>query len=438
MAIVMIVGSGAREHVISCAYEKSPHVSKIVVAPGNDFMTFNRQKEVVIEKDCKLTGAESFLRIALKHKPDLIEVAQDDALACGTVDLLQANGFRVFGPTKQAARIEWDKKWSREFMQKNGIPSPEFAYFDNAEQGKKYAAELYEEHPDAIVFVKATGLCAGKGALKATNLREANAAIDKMQEFGEAGRVFLIEEGLVGEEFSCYAIIDGEDYFVFKSAQDNKLVFDGDKGGQTGGMGAISPAMVTNGFEDLIEENLIAPVVAGFKSMGIKYVGMLYLGGIIVDGEPMNIEYNARWGDPECQVVLPPLETDYFELVNACIDGKLSEIDVRQDDKARVCVVGASKGYPGDYSEVKGKRITGLEEAMAVGGVNVYGAGIKKNEAGEFIAAGGRLFSVVGEGRDLPEAKKRAYEAIAKVSVEGNNLHYRADIGWRDLKRLGW
>jgi phosphoribosylamine--glycine ligase len=432
---VLIIGGGAREHAISQAYEKSPQVKKIVVAPGNDFIAYKRQKEVAIDKSCNLKNPDSILEIANKHKPDLIDVAQDDALAAGTVDLLQKHGFQVFGPTKKAASIEWDKKWSREFMKRHQIPTPKFKYFDSEERAISYVKETYEKEQLKVIYVKATGLCSGKGALRSENLEEAIENIKKMKNFGEAGKTFLIEEGLIGEEFSYYVITDGRNYKVFKSAQDNKTVFNFDKGNQTGGMGAVSPAMIASSISKEIEEQLIAKAINGMKEEGIIYVGILYLGGIVVNGRPVNIEYNARWGDPECQVVLPSLETDYVDLVLACLSGKLDEINIKQDNKTRVCVVGASRGYPNAYENAKCKRIYGLERAESIRGVKIFGAAINIRD-GKLYANGGRLFSVVAEGADIIEAKQKAYSAISNIDIEGNNLHYRTDIGWRDVGRF--
>lgn len=433
---IMIVGSGAREHTISNAYEKSPQVQKIIITPGNDFIGHRRQKEVIIDKECSLKNSESILRLAKKYQPDLIDVAQDDALAQGIVDLLEEHGFHTFGPTKSSSRIEWDKRWSRNFMQRQGIPHPEFRYFDDEHSAKHYAEELYQTDPIRLVYVKAAGLCAGKGALKSTTLEQTLRNIEKMKTFPDsAGEIFLIEDGLIGEEFSYYAVSDGRNYHVFKSAQDNKTALNFDEGDQTGGMGAISPAKVTDNLSREIEKTQISRAIKGMASEGVLYKGVLYLGGIVVDGKPNTIEYNARWGDPECQVVLPSVKTDYVDIVKACLEGKLDKVKISQDNKTRVCVVGASRGYPNDYSEVRGKRIYGLEEALRIDGVDIFGAGIDVQD-GRFYANGGRLFSVVCEGNDILEARQRAYSAIAHISIEGNNLHYRTDIGWRDVERF--
>lgn len=436
MLSVMVVDGGARGHAISNAYEKSSQVERIIVVPGNDFIGCGRQKEIIVDKDCSLKDPKSILLLAIKYKPDLVDVAQDDALAHGTVDLLQENGFQTFGPTKSSARIEWDKRWSREFMQRHRVPQPAFRYFDNESQAKTYAEELYKRSPSYLIYVKATGLCAGKGALKSRSLEEAIRNIEQMKTFPDgAGKVFLLEEGLVGEEFSYHAISDGKNYHIFKSAQDNKTVLNFDEGDQTGGMGAISPAMVTETFANQIEKEIISKAINGMGSEGNHYRGVLYLGGIITYGKPVNIEYNARWGDPECQVVLPSIETDYVEIVMACLGGKINKVNIHQDNKTRVCIVGSSKGYPNDYSNVRGKRIYGLENAMEMEGITVFGAGVDVRN-GKFYANGGRLFSVVAEGDDILEARQRAYSAIAHISIEGNNLHYRTDIGWRDVERF--
>ena len=432
---VMIIGSGAREHAISLAYEKSPKVKKIIVVPGNDFIAYGRNKQVIIKKDCLETDRDALLKIAEEYKPNIIDVAQDNALAEGLVDFFQEKGYKVFGPSKQAARIEWDKKWSREFMKKYNIPIPLFESFDDENKAIEYVTGVYGQEPNKAVYVKACGLCSGKGALKASSLSEAIDNIKQMHQFGESGKVFVIEEGLIGEEFSYFAILDEKNYKIFKSAQDNKTVYNFDQGEQTGGMGVISPAKVVQGYESFIEKEMIKKVVDGMIAEGYPFSGILYLGGILTKDGLKVIEYNARWGDPECQVILPGLKNDYTEIVCAAIDGNLDQISLIQDDSIRVCVVGASKGYPGNYSEAKSKEIYGLNTAAKIPGINIYGAGIKV-ENNKFLTNGGRLFSVVSEGENIIEARKRAYSAIAHIHIEGNNLHYRTDIGWRDVERF--
>lgn len=432
---ILIIGSGAREEAISHAYEESNQVKKIVVAPGNDFIAYQRKKEVTIDKRCSLNDPESILSIAEKYKPDLIEVAQDDALAMGTVDLLEKYGFPTFGPRKDDAIIEWDKEWSKEFMIKYEIPTSEFRSFNSEEEGMAYAEEIYKKEPGKILYVKAAGLCKGRGALKTRNLKEAIINIKNMKKFPhKAGQKFLIEKAVLeGEEFSVSAITDGDTYYITKSAQDNKTANNFDEGGQTGGMGANSPAMVTENANKYIEQNLIKKAIEGMKKEGKEYRGILYAGGILAKRKVKNIEFNGRWGDPEAQVLLPGIE-NYLDITIGCMNKKLKCVKIKEDRKTRVCVVGASRGYPNSYSKVKGKRIHGLEEIINMKHINVFGAGIKIADK-KFYANGGRLFSVVAEGDNIKEAKQRAYSAIARVSVEGNNLHYRTDIGWRDLER---
>ena len=417
MTSVLIIDSGARGQVLFHAYLKSPEVNNVIIS--------------------KKTDLSSILETAKKHSPDLIDVAQDDALDSGAVDLLQNKGFRVFGPSKNAARIESSKLFSRRFMQRHNISCPDFEPFNSKQRAIDYISYLYSQDPNKLVFIKADGLCKGKGVLKCTTLAEAKANIRKIKTFGDSGRIFLVENGLTGrevEEFSYFAISDGKTYKVFKSAQDNKTVFNFDQGPNTGGMGSNSPALVTSGLEKRIESEFISPVIEGMEKEGNPFVGILYLGGILVDGNIFAIEYNARHGDPEIQVYLSGVG-NYFHLVNACLDERLDEVKVEDDSKTRVCVVGASRGYPNDYSQVKGKRIYGLDKAMKIPGVLVFKAGVDV-EGEIFYANGGRLFSIVAEGKNILEAKQKAYSAMGYISVEGNNLHYRTDIAWRDVQRV--
>lgn len=428
----MIIGSGAREHVISKAYEKSPLVEEILVTPGNDFMIYNRDKPVAIDKNCSLNDPDSLLYLAIKYSPDLIDVAQDDAIANGAVNLLQQNGFDVFGPTQAASRIEWDKAWSREFMRRHGIPSPAYEIFNNRWQASDYVEELYRTDKSKPLYIKASGLCGGKGALLATSFKSALRAIREMSDFGKAGETFLIEEGLIGEEFSYFAVTDGTTCRFFPSSRDYKRLFINDSGPQTGGMGAISPTLITKGLEEYIEQELLQKTVDGLRQEGTPFGGILYLGGIITRDQKIKvIEYNARWGDPECQAVLPGLKTDYGEVVLASLEGRLDEIDLSFNDKVRVCVVGAVKGYPDDYSDNIGKKIFGINNARRVKGAQIFGAGMD-GSFDSLTVNGGRLFSVVGEGEDIVHARKRAYEAITKIDVEKGNLQYRMDIGQKD------
>jgi phosphoribosylamine--glycine ligase len=435
----MIIGSGAREHAISVAYEKSKRVDKIVVAPGNDFISFRRNKDVICDNQCSLSDIDSILKMAYRHKPDFIDVAQDRAISIGAVNRLTAEGFFVFGPSKDASRIEWDKEWSRQFMEKNGIPHPCYKSFVSREPAISYAIKRIGQAKLAnSVYIKASGLCEGKGALKSETIKEVVENIDNMQNFGIAGSTFVVEDGLNGEEFSYYAICNGLNFKTFQSAQDNKTIYSSDRGKQTGGMGANSPCLITSGLEREIENKFISPALKGLVENGTPFTGILYLGGIVCSDGIYCIEYNARWGDPECQVILPFIENDYFDIVShlSIPPSTKKEIpEIKSSNGVRLCVVGSALGYPESYSDASHKRIYGLEELIEAGDVYVFGAGIKE-EYGHFYTYGGRLFNIVAEGKNILEAKEKAYNAMSRINIEGNNLHYRIDIGWRDVQRM--
>ena len=428
---VLIIGGGGREHTLVKAYAKSKRVKKIFVVPGNGLMGVFEQKAVVTFPGIKPTDFEKIWEIVEKNKIDLVDVAQDDPLAAGGVDFFTAKGVAAFGPTKTAAQIEWDKEWAREFMNKYHLPIPRFASFSSGKEAERYLNKLQ----NGACFVKAAGLAAGKGAIRANNKNEALAATKQMGSFGSAGETFLIEELLEGEEFSAYAVCNGKHFQILKCAQDNKAIFNFDKGPNTGGMGAVTPILATTKTRTKNKiKGIFENAIAGLASEGRPYTGILYLGGIITKDGIKIIEFNARWGDPEAQVVLPGIKNDYVELVSACLEGRLNKLKIKEDVKTRVCVVGASRGYPGDYSQAKGKKIFGLKEAAHMPGVAVIGAGIERRGQ-DFLTNGGRLFNIVAEGKNIIEARNKAYSAMAKIFIEGNNLHYRTDIGWRDVER---
>ncbi len=429
MAKVMIVGSGAREHSMARAYDLKKH--NVLVTPGNQGMT---PEGIMIDQTTSLSDSASFLRVAKKYNPELVDVAQDDALAAGTVDLLTENGFRVFGPTRAAARVEWDKEWSRNFMARHSLPIPQHNSFNIGYGGdiaSQYAQLLLENCE--TVFFKASGLYFGKGVVPATNMDEVKDALLKLEKMGDASKKFLVEEGMVGEEFSYYAMVDGTNYVCFKSSQDNKRVWNRDKGPNTGGMGCNAPALVTEGLEGRIESEIIAPTVLGLNKEGIPYKGILYIGGMVCeDGSIKIVEFNSRWGDPECHVILPGVKNDYFELVNATIDGKLDQVKLEEDSMTRVCVIGASAGYPGSYD--KGKRL--IIDKERVGQLAIMlSAGIEIRD-GEMYTAGGRVFSLIGEDQNVIEAREKALQAMALCSIEDNGLIYRTDVAWRDVQRV--
>ena len=428
---VLIIGGGGREHCLLSAYIKSPNVKKIFVVPGNALMGFQQKKKVITYPNIKSTDLTLIWKIILDQRIDIVDVAQDDPLAAGAVDFFSEKKVATFGPTKLAAQIEWDKSWSREFMKKYKLPIPHFAIFTTQKEAANYAKRI----PEGTYFVKTAGLAAGKGAIKTSNRQDLLSAIKKMSAFGAAGETFLIEEALEGEEFSAYAISDGEHFKILKTAQDNKSVFNFDEGPNTGGMGAIAPALVTTA-EDIQKQikEIFAKTISGMANEGKPYRGILYLGGIDTSGGVKIIEFNARWGDPEAQVIIPGIKNDYLQIVLACLEGKLNKLTIREDDKTRVCIVATSKGYPDDISSVRGKRIFGLEKVLKLPSTTIFGAGIEKK--GEtFTAAGGRVLSIVGAGKNAFEARVRAYKSMAYLFIEGNNLHYRTDIGWRDIER---
>ena len=432
---ILIVGSGAREHALSVAYEKSRHVKKIIVTPGNDFIAYKRKKEVIIDKNSSLVNQKSILEIARKHKVDLVDVANDNSIYHGTVDLLAQNNFLVFGPTKQASRIEWDKAYSRQFMKKYNIPIPDFKSFNSKADALRFLRQIYSQYKEKLIFIKASGLCGGKGALSSTNLDQAIANLRDLDRLGDAADTFLIEEGLLGEEFSYHIITDGHTYHSFKTAQDNKRLINFDQGEQTGGMGGNSPCMIAEANKQIIKKNLVSKLINALSLEDIKYNGILYIGGIISRQKPFTIEYNARWGDPEAQMILPSLTVDYFDLISSCINKELDKFRIIMDDKIRLCVVGVLKGYPGDYSKNLGKQVYGLENILDIPDIEVFSAGIRV-EDNKFYACSGRLLSIVASASNIKQAREKAYEAISKVRVEGNNLHYRTDIASRDMQRF--
>ncbi|MDE2025652.1 MAG: phosphoribosylamine--glycine ligase, partial [Patescibacteria group bacterium] len=322
----------------------------------------------------------------------------------------------------------------RKFMKKYEIPQPEFAVFESVDDGIAYL----QNQPDQSWFVKASGLAEGKGALPAANNAEAEERIVELQKFGDAGKTYLLEkwlkseDGSNAEEFSAFALSDGNSWQHIGFVQDHKRALDGDKGENTGGMGVSTPPLVITENVKKQTEEIFSKTFEGMKKEGRAYKGVLYLGGILVGGKVYVVEYNARWGDPEVEVLLPGITKDYFDIVSVITQQGLHTIVITTDGKARVGVCGSAKGYPGDYSGVKGKKITGLENAK---NVVVYGAGIKK-DGSNFVVNGGRVFYVIGEGKDVLEARNKAYDALESISIEGENLYYRKDIGWRDVQRL--
>lgn len=428
---ILIIGSGGREHALATAYAKSEKVDQIIVAPGNDLMPITDTK-ITTDSSAGLLNFDGLLKIAQKEKVDLVDVAQDEVLAAGFVDRFQKEGFTAFGPTQKAAQIEWDKDWARGFMKKYGLPIPHYESFTDQEKALAYI----DQRPEQLLFIKASGLALGKGVIRADTKSQAKEAILQMSSFGKSGKTFLIEDALIGEEFSFFAICDGTNFVITKPAQDHKTVNDQNLGPNTGGMGCVAPAIiVTDKIRKEVEEKIFKPFMKRMQQEDRPFSGILYLGGMVTKNGVEIVEFNARWGDPEAEVILPSIKNDYLDIVESVLQKNLAKTKIVFDNKVRISIAGCAKGYPQDYSAVKGKEIFGLEKAMKLPGITVYGAGIaKKND--NWIVTGGRVFHLVAEGKDIVEAQKRAYDAMKKINIEGNNLHYRTDIGWRDVERV--
>ncbi|MBI2086352.1 phosphoribosylamine--glycine ligase [Candidatus Daviesbacteria bacterium] len=428
---ILVIGQNGREHALAVAYAKSTKVKKVIMTPGNGLTDFSSDK-IQNYPEIAMMDFDGILKVCKKEKIDLVDVGQDDIIAAGYVDKFQKLGIKTFGPTQKASKIEWSKDWARNFMVKYNLPIPKFKSFNNQKEAMSYVNKL----PDQLLFIKASGLAFGKGVIRVENKQQAKEAIKKMAKFGKSGETFLIEEGLIGEEFTLFAICDGENYVITKSSQDHKTIYDGDKGPNTGGVGSVAPTTaVTPQLLEEIEEKIIKPTIKGMQLEGRPYSGILYLGGIITKNGIKIIEFNSRWGDPEAEVILPGIQTDYLEIVQAVLEKKLNLLKVKFDKKTRISIAGCSKGYPGDYSEVKGKEIFGLLDVTKMSDITIFGSGIKRSGS-RFFANGGRIFYIVAEGKDIIDARKKGYNAMKLISIEGNNLHYRTDIGWRDVRRL--
>ncbi len=437
---VVVVDSGGRGSALVAKYSQSPHVGKVIAIPGNDLMRQYSTKPVETYPHLTTSDVEKIIKICKDNHVALVDVAQENAVAAKLVDLLHAEGIPVLGPTWLAGQLEWSKAYSRICLQRQGINQPFFRICHSKEEGINFI----QNNPDQAWFVKADGLCEGKVALPARNNAEAIERIRQLDQFGEAGKIFLIEKWLGGkdgnaEELSVLVLTDGNDFRIIGTAQDHKRVNNFDEGENTGSMGTSSSPLVATPkvmaeVTDVIKKTFIA-----LREEGIVYKGMLYLSAMLLKENekliPYVIEYNCRWGDPEAQVLLPGLKNDLFELSMAIINGELEKIKILLDGKVRVAVTGAARGYPTDYTLAKGKKIIGIEDARKLPNVHILSAGIKK-VGKDHVVHGGRLFYAVGEGKDILEARKNAYNAISLISVEGNNLHYRTDIGWRDVERI--
>ena len=416
---ILIVGSGGREHAIAYACSKSPKVDKIYCAPGNAGIS-----ELA---ECVPISAMEFDRLAdfaAEKEIDLTVIGMDDPLVGGIVDLFEARGLRVFGPRKNAAILEGSKAFSKDLMKKYNIPTAAYETFTSADDAKKYLET--SEYP---IVLKADGLALGKGVLICNTKEEALAGVDELmldKKFGDAGNTIVIEEFMTGRDVSVLSIVDGNTIKIMSSAQDHKRAKDGDEGLNTGGMGNFSPSpFYTEEVDDFCKKHIYQATVDAMKAEGREFKGVIFFGLMLTPKGPKVLEYNARFGDPEAQVVLPRLKNDIIDVFNACIDGTLDKIDLQFEDKACVCVILASDGYPLAYE--KGKIITGLDNFKGKDGYYCFHAGTKFDDNGNIVTNGGRVLGITAKGDTLKEARANAYAATEWVDFE--NKYMRHDIG---------
>lgn len=419
---VLVVGGGGREHALVWKIVQSQKVSKVYCAPGNAGIA--EQATLIPIKANDLNGLLDF---ALKEEIDLTVVGPEEPLTRGIVDLFESKGLSIFGASQKAAELEGSKAFAKEMMKKYRIPTASYEVFEDRQRAIDYIRKQ-----GAPIVVKADGLAAGKGVILCKTVEEAIGAVDQMmveKVFGEAGDRVVIEEYLVGEEASYLAFTDGKAILPLASSQDHKAVFDGDEGPNTGGMGAYSPApVVTDEVNQRIVEKILRPIIQGMAEEGRPYKGVIYAGLMIHNGQPRVLEFNARFGDPETQPVLMRMKGDILPILQACIEGTLSRCQIEWENKASVCVVMASKGYPGDYE--KGKKIEGLGETSRMEDIFVFHAGTALKDQ-QIVTNGGRVLGVTGLGENIPKAIERTYQAVQKISWEG--VHYRKDIGKKAL-----
>lgn len=427
---ILVLGGGGREHAISWALAKSPRCTELYVAPGNGG-TANIARNV---KDLNAEDAQAVLAFAQAHNIGLVVIGPEAPLVAGVADVLREAGIPVFGPDAQGAQLEGSKTYSKRFMDANGIPTARYQSFTDAASARAYCEEL-----GAPLVVKADGLAAGKGVVVAETLDMALDAVEACFDgsFGDAGQTVVVEEMLTGPECSLLAFVSNGKAFCMAPAQDHKRAYDGDLGPNTGGMGVYSPVPIVTEEEmatmiSIMEQSAAATAKDPFEN---DYRGCLYGGFMLTPEGPKVLEFNARFGDPETQVVLPRLEGDLVNIMLAVAEGRPEDIVLSWSDKWAVSVVLASEGYPGSYE--KGKVILGLEEAQDLDGVIVFHAGTALNPDGELITAGGRVLNVVALGDTFEEARNRAYEACELIKFEG--VQYRSDIGRRALQgRSAW
>ncbi|MCI8387666.1 MAG: phosphoribosylamine--glycine ligase [Clostridiales bacterium] len=416
---ILIVGGGGREHTIAVKLHESPNCGKLYCAPGN-----GGTAEICENLPIKATDVEGVVKAAKELGVDLVFVAPDDPLMLGMVDKLEEAGIRAFGPRANAAIIEGSKVFSKEFMKKYGIPTAAYEVFDNSADAIAYI----KEQNSFPTVIKAEGLALGKGVIIAEDMAAAEAGVHEIMDdkmFGDAGNRVVIEEFLTGPEVSVLAFTDGKTVVPMVSAQDHKRAFDHDKGPNTGGMGTFSPSRIySDEIAALCMQTIFKPTIESMAKEGRPFKGVIYFGLMITNNGPKVIEYNARFGDPETQVVLPRLKTDFIDIINAVIDEKLDTLNIEWEDNACVCVVAASGGYPVKYA--KGYKISGLDWFKDKPELMVFHAGTDVKD-GELVTSGGRVLGVTAKGANLDDAIAKAYDAIGHV--EFKDMHYRRDIG---------
>ncbi|VDN46452.1 phosphoribosylglycinamide synthetase [Petrocella atlantisensis] len=415
---VLVIGGGGREHAIVWKLAQSKKVTEIYCAPGNAGIM-----EMASCVDISATDVKGLLEFALEKAIDLTVVGMDDPLMLGVVDIFASNGLRIFGPRKNAAILEGSKVFAKDLMKKYNIPTAGYEVFENPDQAKAYLKTC--SYPTVL---KADGLALGKGVLICETQEEALAGVDEImiaQKFGDAGKVMVVEEFMTGPEVSVLSFCDGEHVLPMVSAQDHKRAFDNDEGPNTGGMGTFSPSRYyTKEMHEVAMKTIFEPSLKAMKAEGRSFTGIIFFGLMLTPQGIKVLEYNARFGDPEAQVVLPKLKTDLFDVLEAAIDGRLDEIELKWDNRPTVCVVMASGGYPIAYE--KGYTITGLEKQKKKDDVVVFHAGTKK-EGDRVVTNGGRVLGVTAFGDSMEDARKTAYKAVSEIEFE--NKQYRTDIG---------
>lgn len=421
---VLVIGSGGREHALVWKLRQSPRVREILCAPGNGGIAESAECVPV-----KADDVEGLRNLARERGVDLTLVGPELPLTLGIVDAFEADGLRIFGPTGDGARLEGSKAFAKELLVAEGVPTARAKEFTDAAEAREWIREV-----GAPIVVKADGLAAGKGVSVCATVDEAVDAADRMLrdgEFGAAGKRIVVEEFLDGEEASIIAVTDGETILTLDSSQDHKRIFDGDRGPNTGGMGAYSPAPVIRPqMARQIVEEILEPTLRGLRRRGLRYRGVLYAGLMIDDSGPKVLEFNVRFGDPECQALLVRLRTDLVDIVEASLDGRLSELNLEWDPRPAVCVVLAAEGYPGSVR--KGDRIEGLDGLGNWKNGVVFHAGTARQDDG-IVTAGGRVLGVTGLGRDIREAIDETYRAVERIHWTG--MQFRRDIGARAVGR---